>query len=70
MSKPKSQQARFDMRISHEFARMIEDWRRRQYPDIPSKTQAIEFLCRAAIAANAKYKPENLHEASDEDALG
>ena len=41
------------MRVSEEFLRLVDDWRRQQ-PDIPSRSEAIRRLVEIAIAAPSK----------------
>jgi len=40
---------RVEMRVSPEFIRMIDDWRRAQ-DKIPNRTEAIEELCKSALS--------------------
>jgi len=41
------------MRVSDEFLRLVDDWRRTQ-PDIPSRSEAIRRLVEAGVHALAR----------------
>lgn len=41
------------MRVSEDFLRLVDDWRRQQ-PDIPSRSEAIRRLVEIAIATAPK----------------
>lgn len=41
------------MRVSEDFLRLVDDWRRQQ-PDIPSRSEAIRRLVEIALAAPPK----------------
>jgi hypothetical protein len=45
----------FQMRVSEQFLRMVDDWRRRQI-DLPSRAEAIRRLVELAV--KIKNKPE------------
>lgn len=40
----------FQMRVSEDFLRTIDDWRRRQ-PELPSRAEAIRQLIQTGLAA-------------------
>ncbi|WP_312414089.1 hypothetical protein [Shinella sp.] len=40
----------FQMRVSEDFLRMIDDWRRHQ-PELPSRAEAIRQLIHTGLAA-------------------
>jgi hypothetical protein len=42
----------FQMRVSEDFLRAIDDWRRKQ-PDLPSRAEAIRRLVEMALRAEA-----------------
>lgn len=46
---------RFEMRVSEDFLRQIDDWRRQQ-PDLPSRAEAIRRLIEAGLAAQKGRK--------------
>jgi len=41
----------FQMRVTEEFLRKVDDWRRKQ-PDLPSRAEAIRRLVEQAINAS------------------
>jgi len=43
---------RFELRVSEDFLRAIDDWRRKQ-PDLPSRAEAIRRLVDQALRAEA-----------------
>jgi hypothetical protein len=43
----------FQMRVSEQFLRMVDDWRRTQ-PDLPSRAEAIRRLVELATKINTK----------------
>lgn len=43
----------FQMRVSEEFLRRLDDWRRAQ-PDIPSRAEAIRLLVEHGFRLTAK----------------
>ena len=45
----------FQMRVSEQFLRMVDDWRRRQI-DLPSRAEAIRRLVELAV--KMKKKPD------------
>ena len=45
----------FQMRVSEQFLRMVDDWRRRQI-DLPSRAEAIRRLVELAV--KMKNKPD------------
>jgi hypothetical protein len=45
----------YQMRVTEEFLRKIDNWRRRQ-EDLPSRAEAIRRLVDLGIAAEAKAK--------------
>jgi hypothetical protein len=42
---------RFEMRVSKQFIKMIDDWRRLQDP-LPTRGEAVRFLCEKAVQAD------------------
>jgi len=50
-----SKTERFEMRVSPEFLRMIDDWRRLQTP-IPSRAEAVHELCERALNGDQEKK--------------
>jgi hypothetical protein len=48
----------FQMRVSEQFLRMVDDWRRSQV-DLPSRAEAIRRLVE--LAAKIKKKPDTDH---------
>jgi hypothetical protein len=48
----------FQMRVSEEFLRMVDDWRRSQV-DLPSRAEAIRRLVE--LATKIKKKPDTDH---------
>jgi len=51
----RSQDRLFQMRVSEQFLRMVDDWRRCQ-TDLPSRAEAIRRLVE--LAAKIKRKPD------------
>jgi hypothetical protein len=45
----------FQMRVSEDFLRMIDDWRRKQ-PDLPSRAETIRRLVEQALEKQGKSK--------------
>jgi hypothetical protein len=45
----------FQMRVSEQFLRMVDDWRRTQF-DLPSRAEAIRRLVE--LATKTKKKPD------------
>ncbi len=43
----------FQMRVTEDFLRMIDDWRRKQ-PDLPSRTEAIRRLVAQAVKSDPR----------------
>ena len=43
---------RFELRVSEDFLRAIDDWRRQQ-PDLPSRAEAIRRLVEKALRAES-----------------
>ena len=56
--KGRAQDRPFQMRVSEEFLRTLDDWRRAQI-DLPSRAEAIRRMVE--IAAKIKKKPEAEH---------
>jgi hypothetical protein len=54
----KPQDRPFQMRVSEEFLRTVDDWRRGQ-SDLPSRAEAIRRMVE--LAAKMKRKPEADH---------
>ena len=48
----------FQMRVSEEFLRKVDDWRRRQ-KDLPSRAEAIRRLVELAAALKIPSDPDN-----------
>lgn len=44
----------FQMRASDEWLRKLDDWRRQQQPDIPSRAEAIRRLVAMALESERK----------------
>jgi hypothetical protein len=44
----------FQFRTSSDFLKLLDDWRRKQEPDIPSRAEAIRRLVEAGIKAEKK----------------
>lgn len=47
----------FQMRVSEQFLRTVDDWRRRQI-DIPSRAEAIRRLVELAVKMKNKLDPD------------
>jgi len=54
----KPQDRPFQMRVSEDFLRIVDDWRRGQ-TDLPSRAEAIRRMVE--LAATMKKKPESDH---------
>jgi hypothetical protein len=46
---------RFQMRVSPEFIRMLDEWRRKQ-ADLPSRAESIRRLVEIAVASQRKVR--------------
>ena len=52
---PEAQTHQLQARVSAEFLRKLDDWRRQQ-PDLPNRTEAIRRLVDIGVAATTKRK--------------
>lgn len=43
----------FQMRVTEDFLRMLDDWRRKQ-PDLPSRAESIRRLVEQAVKADTR----------------
>ena len=58
MTEPNEKQ--FQMRVSDQFLRTIDDWRRKQ-PDLPSRAEAVRRLVDAGLSQN-QPRPAGAHK--------
>ncbi len=54
---------RFELRVTAEFLRRIDDWRRRQ-PDLPTRAAAVRQLVDRQLAAEEKRSDRRRQEKS------